>query len=114
MTPSDTKLEPCKVCDGYGFYTGSGSVHGCCGNYLASGECCGNTVETQAQVQQQCEACGGTGSTPSPAKVRTEEELDKQALKLAQEITYSKYPEDVREQADQIINLAKAYKDGSK
>ena len=48
-------------CNNQGWYIVSttGCEHGCCGNYMPTGECCGNSIPVPVDIaeQVQCEFC---------------------------------------------------------
>ena len=55
-------LKECRVCDGAGYHLIPTTGYGCCGNYLSSGECCGNAVQVDTGPERQpCADCNGTG-----------------------------------------------------
>lgn len=55
------KVEECPYCDGSGMQVvlGTGCEHGCCGNFLPTGECCGNAIPVEVQIEEliPCQWC---------------------------------------------------------
>lgn len=55
------KVAQCPTCDGSGTYTFSITeiTHGCCGQPLPNGECCGNAIPVEIPSEElvQCEWC---------------------------------------------------------
>ena len=47
----------CPNCDGSGAIVHQFLVPACCGNYLSTGECCGNAAPEEAQEVEQCQWC---------------------------------------------------------
>lgn len=145
MTPSDTKLEPiecpfcgCKIrqdfeCEGPDYERGE-EEYSQVSFYGEHGKGCplafvleGPTYDLLKMTKDEAIAAWNTRSTPSPARVMSDDELLKQAEIIAYD-THNKlfiekeknHPGDYwimaldQELEYKIINLAKKYKDGAK
>lgn len=58
---SEPLMKTCPECNGDGFIVVPGIELQCCGNFMNSGECCGNPIPKEVPEQVQCYTCSCTG-----------------------------------------------------